>query len=189
MTHPLQQSMISHPAGLSRRAILRRSFNGIGSLALASLIADDAKSRGAADESTNPLSPRRPHFQPAAKRCIFLFMSGGVSQVDTFEHKLALTKYADKTVPPLPHLKGEIAANLTKNAIAMPEMFPFAPFGESGRKVSSLFERLGPLVDRLAFVHGIIGESNNHGPATLQIHTGSELQGSPSVGSRSEEHT
>jgi len=168
---------------MPRRDVLRRSLNGIGALALASMLADEARPAAPPGADANPLSPKKPHFPPAAKRCIFLFMSGGVSQVDTFEHKPALTKFADKTVPALPHLKGEIAANLTKNAIAMPEMFPFAPFGESGRKVSSLFERLGPLVDRLAFVHGIIGESNNHGPATLQIHTGSELQGSPSVGS------
>src|SRR5579872_6813777 len=146
---------------MPRRDVLRRSLNGIGALALASMLADEARPAAPPGADANPLSPKKPHFPPAAKRCIFLFMSGGVSQVDTFEHKPALTK----------------------NAIAMPEMFPFAPFGESGRKVSSLFERLGPLVDRLAFVHGIIGESNNHGPATLQIHTGSELQGSPSVGS------
>ena len=168
---------------LSRRELLRRSFNGIGALALASLLADEARSAGAANDSSSPFAPKRPHFPPAVKRCIFLFMSGGVSQVDTFEHKPALTQYAGKMMPPLPNLKGEIAANLTKNVIPMPEMFPFAPFGESGRKISSLFENLGAHVDKLAFVHGIIGDSNNHGPATLQLHTGSELQGSPSVGS------
>jgi hypothetical protein len=162
--------------------MLRRSYNGIGSLALASLLARDARS-GDAAASASPLAPKKPHFPPAASRCIFLFMSGGVSQVDTFEHKPALTKFAGRTMPALPNLKGEIAANLTKNAIPMPEMFPFAPFGESGRLMSSLFQNLGPLVDQLAFVHGIIGDSNNHGPATLQIHTGSELLGSPSVGS------
>jgi hypothetical protein len=167
---------------LSRRELLRRSYNGIGALALASLLARDARS-AAPGEAASPLAPKKPHFPPAASRCIFLFMSGGVSQVDTFEHKPALTKFAGKTMPALPNLKGEIAANLTKNAIPMPEMFPFARYGESGRLVSSLFEKLGPLVDQLAFVHGIIGDSNNHGPATLQIHTGSELQGSPSVGS------
>ncbi|MBI3863996.1 MAG: DUF1501 domain-containing protein [Planctomycetia bacterium] len=167
----------------SRRELLSRSFNGIGALALASLLADEPRSASAAGDSGSLLAARKPHFAPAAKRCIFLFMSGGVSQVDTFEYKPALTKFADKTVPPLPNLKGEIAANLTKNVVAMPEVYPFVPRGDSGRHVSSLFENLGPLVDRLAFVHGIIGDSNNHGPATLQIHTGSELQGNPSVGS------
>jgi hypothetical protein len=173
----------SHARIASRRELLRRSFNGIGALALASLLADEAPVIAAFGDSAIPLAPKKPHFAAAAKRCIFLFMSGGVSQVDTFEYKPALTKYADKTVPALPNLKGEIAANLTKNAIVMPEMYPFVPRGDSGRQVSSLFEHLGPLVDRLAFVHGIIGDSNNHGPATLQIHTGSELQGNPSVGS------
>jgi hypothetical protein len=172
----------SDVAPVSRRDLLCRSFNGLGALALASLLADEARSAPPADDAANPLAPKLPHFPPAARRCIFLFMSGGVSQVDTFEHKPALTQYAGKTMPALPNLKGEIAANLTKNVVPMPEMWPFASFGQSGRKVSSLFENLGPLVDQLAFVHGIIGDSNNHGPATLQISTGSELQGSPSVG-------
>lgn len=168
---------------LSRREVLRQSFGGLGALALASLLADDGIVRAADIDAANPLAPRPPHFPPAAKRCIFLFMSGGVSQVDTFEHKPALTKFADRTMPLLPGLKGEIAANLTKNAIPMPEMFPFRPCGESGRQISTRFEHLGPLVDQLAFIHGIIGESNNHGPATLQLNTGSVLQGNPSVGS------
>ena len=76
----------------SRRELLRRSFNGIGTLALASLLADEARSARTAVDAANPLAPKRPHFAPAAKRCIFLFMSGGVSQVDTFEHKPALTQ-------------------------------------------------------------------------------------------------
>src|SRR5258708_2579030 len=180
MTHLSHQLQVPT---VPRREVLRWSFSGIGALALASLLADESIVRGASGEAANPLAPKQPHFPPAAKRCIFLFISGGVSQVDTFEYKPALTRYAEKTVPVLPNLKGEIAANLTKNAIAMPEMFPFAPFGESGRRASSLFQHLGPLVDKLAFVHGIIGDSNNHGPATLQLHTGSELLGSPSVGS------
>src|SRR5437868_13149055 len=178
-----QSKRLVGSAYLSRRDLLRRSFNSIGTLALASLLAGESKTRAAPTDAASPLAPKKPHFPPAARRCIFLFMSGGVSQVDTFEHKPALTKYAGKTMPVLPNLKGEIAANLTKNAIPMPEMFPFAPFGETGRQMSSLFENLGPLVDQLAFVHGIIGDSNNHGPATLQLHTGSELLGSPSVGS------
>lgn len=176
-------SIDGRSASVSRRDMLRRSFNGLGALALTSLLADEARAESRRAESANPLAAKAPHFPATARRCIFLFMSGGVSQVDTFEHKPALTQYAGKTMPALPNLKGEIAANLTKNVIPMPEMWPFASFGQSGRQVSSLFEHLGPLVDELAFVHGIIGDSNNHGPATLQISTGSELQGSPSVGS------
>ncbi len=183
MTNPFHQFNLPATYPVSRRELLCRAFNGLGGLALASLLAEEGQGSGPANHAANPLAPKKPHFAPAAKRCIFLFMSGGVSQVDTFEHKPALTKYAGKTMPALPNLKGEIAANLTKNAIPMAEMYPFAPFGESGRTMSSLFEHLGPHIDSLAFVHGIIGDSNNHGPATLQLHTGSELQGSPSAGS------
>ena len=158
--------------------MLNRCFNSIGALALGALVADEASSADGID----PLAPKSPHFAPRAKRCIFLFMSGGVSQVDTFEYKPALTKYAGKTIDPSPGLRGEIAAALTKSVTPFPELFPFARFGQSGRQLSSRFRHLGPWVDELAFVHGIVGESNNHGPATLQINTGSVLQGSPSVG-------
>src|SRR5262245_25969802 len=100
---PIESYTATHQIALSRRVLLRRSYRGIGTLALASLLAGEARTSGAPDAASNPLAPKRPHSPPAAKRCIFLFMSGGVSQVDTFEHKPALTQYAGKTMPPLPN--------------------------------------------------------------------------------------
>src|SRR5258708_29054331 len=85
------------PALFSRREMLRRSYNGIGALALASLLAGEARSAGPA-EAANPLAPQTPHFPPAARRCIFLLISGGGSQVDTLLRQPALTQYAGKNV-------------------------------------------------------------------------------------------
>ena len=83
----------------SRRDFLGRAFNGLGMLALGTLLARD---------SADPFAPRQPHLPRKAKRCIFLFMQGGVSQVDSFEHKPALEKFHGKPIPRIPKLSGEL---------------------------------------------------------------------------------
>ena len=168
------------PHRLSRRELLNRTWNGIGSLALTSLLVDEARAaeRGLPD----PLAPKPPPLPAAAKRCIFVFASGGVSQVDTFDYKPSLAKYAGKRMPQLPDVEGEIEAFLRRGATALPSPFEFKRHGETGRAISTLFEHLGPLADKLALVYGVKGESNNHSPATMQINTGSPFQGHPSVG-------
>ena len=80
---------------ISRRELLRRSASGFGNLALMSLLAES----GVANIKSNPLAPKRPHFEPKAKRVIFLFMHGGVSQVDTFDYRPALQRDNGKTYP------------------------------------------------------------------------------------------
>ena len=166
--------------GPTRRELLRSAWNGVGSLALTSMLADAALA--AERELPNPLAPKQPNLPARAKRCIFLYASGGVSQVDTFDYKPALAKYAGQRMPELPNVEGEIEAFLRNGATTMPSPFEFRRYGESGRAISTLFERLGPLADQLAFVYGVKGESNNHAPATMQINTGSPFQGNPSVG-------
>ena len=164
----------------SRRELLRRCWNGAGCVALASMLAEEAAR--AAKQVPDPLGPKRPHFPAKAKNCIFLFLSGGVSQVDTFDYKPELSRYAGQRMPELPNVEGEIEAFLRNGALAMPSPFEFRRYGQSGRPVSTLFERLGPLADELAFVYGIRGDSNNHSPATMHSNTGSPFQGNPSVG-------
>ncbi len=151
----------------SRRDMLRRSFNGIGGLAMTALGAE-----------------KQPNFPPKVKNVIFLFMSGGVSQVDTFEHKPALEKIAGQRLPPISGLAGELQSFLKQNQshTPLPSPYPFREAGRSGRKISTLFEHLNGIVDDLAFVHGVKVDSNNHSPATMHVNTGSILQGSPSVG-------
>src|SRR6266571_5196935 len=80
---------------LTRRQLLRQSAAGFGSLALASLLADDAQATPAPD----PLAPRSPHFPARAKRIIFLFMKGGPSHVDTFDYKPLLQRDHGKELP------------------------------------------------------------------------------------------
>src|SRR5438045_573815 len=117
---------------LTRRRVLSRCWNGIGALALADLL----------QASTNPLAPKKPHFPPKVKNVIFLFMSGGVSQVDTFEYKPELEKIAGKRLPPISGLSGELESFLKLPHAALPTSFEFREAGQSGRKLSTVFQHL-----------------------------------------------
>ncbi|MEO1979902.1 MAG: DUF1501 domain-containing protein, partial [Fuerstiella sp.] len=110
----------------SRRAMLQQASAGFGSLALASLLAE--QSRG---EAANDLRERLPHYAANAKRVIFLFMHGGPSQVDTFDYKPQLQKDDNK---PLPFDKPRVVSAETGNLLASP--FSFQQYGETGCYVS-----------------------------------------------------
>ena len=165
----------------SRREWLRRSWNGIGALALARLLGESESLAGNA--GTSPLAPRAQHFPRKAKHCIFLFMAGGVSQLDTFDYKPALKKYGGQRLPKVPGLSGEIDGFLSDPHRAIPSPFEFRQTGHSGRWISALLPKLAGHVDDLAFVHGVKVDNNNHGPATMHVNTGSQFQGHASIGS------
>ena len=161
-----------------RRTFLSNAFNGIGALALSSMLADEA--RGAV---ANPLSPNKPHLPRKAKHCIFLFMQGGVSQIDSFEYKPVLNKLHGEPLSRIPTISGELQGRLSFPHACVGSPFKFQQYGESGRYVSELLPNLAQHVDDMAFIHGIKTDNQNHGPSTLHVTTGSQFPGSPSVGS------
>ena len=163
----------------SRRDFLLRSWNGIGGLALSQLLTDDLSAATAVD----PMAVKPQHLPRKAKRCIYLFMAGGASQIDTFDYKPKLRDFAGKRLPKLPGLSGEIEGFLDAPHRTIPSPFEFKQYGKSGRYMSTLFPHMGEMVDEMAFIHGIKVDNNNHGPATMHVNTGSQLQGSASVGS------
>ncbi|MFN7923674.1 MAG: DUF1501 domain-containing protein [Bryobacteraceae bacterium] len=163
----------------SRREFLSRSWNGIGALALGGILAESS----AAENARNPFAPRAPHFPRKAKHCIFLFMAGGASQLDTFDYKPALQKFAGQRLPKTPGLSGEIDGFLSDPHRAIPSPFEFRQFGQSGRWMTTLLPKLAAHAGDLAFLHGIKVDNNNHGPATMHVNTGSQFPGSASVGS------
>ena len=164
-----------NPAALSRRQLLSRSAVGFGSLALASMLADQKPAEAA---MTDPLAPHPPHFPARAKRMIFLFMKGGPSHVDTFDPKPLLTRDDGK---PLPFAKPRVQFAATSNLLKSP--WEFRQFGESGVCVSDLFPKLAAHVDDICFVHSLHGTNPAHGGAVLKIHTGSDNFIRPSIGS------
>ena len=166
-----------------RRHFLSQAFNGAGMMALSHLCADDL---AAAD---NPTFPERantatqPHFPRKAKHCIFMFMQGGVSQMDSLDYKPVLNKMHGKPLPRIPSVSGELEGRLAFEHAIVGSPFKFQQHGESGRYISELLPHLAEHVDDMAFVHGIKTDNQNHGPSTLHVTTGSQFPGSPSVGS------
>jgi len=169
----MNQSDLHRP--VSRRALLQRSAVGFGSLALASMLADPSTIEASTE---NPLAPKLPHFAARAKRIIFLLMSGGPSQVDTFDPKPLLTRDDGK---PLPFAKPRVQFNRTSNLLKSP--WKFRQFGESGLWVSELFPHLAERVDDLCMIHSVYGTNPAHGGAMMKLHTGSDSFIRPSIGS------
>jgi hypothetical protein len=161
---------------LSRRQLLRRAGAGFGALALAGLLAEEA--RASTPDPNHPLAPRPPHFAAKAKRVIFLFMHGGPSQMDTFDYKPLLRRDHGK---PLPFAKPRVVSSETGNLLASP--FKFARYGQSGHWVSEVFPRVAEHVDDLCMINGMHGSNSRHGGALLELHTGSDTFVRPSMGS------
>jgi len=175
----------------SRRRFLDRMGAGFGALALSALWRLEAQAAGAKPavdlDPLNPFKPREPHFQPRAKSVIFLYMVGGPSQVDTFDYKPELQKLNGKPVP----VSIKKAVQATKHANIfhgckdelMGSPYKFTQHGQSGLWVSELYPFVAGHVDDLCVIHSMQADSNNHAPASYQIHTGDIRPGKASLGS------
>ena len=147
---------------------------GFGSLGLASLI-DSAN--GSTNDSS-PLAPKRPHFQPKAKRIIQLFMPGGPSQVDTFDYKPMIAKHAGQR----PESVNRKTLRNTKMGL-MPSPFSFKQYGESGKWVSDIFPHVAECVDDICFVHSMHTDIPEHAGGILMANLGALQPNRPSMGS------
>ena len=176
-----------------RREFLFRSGGGISGLALAFLLDRQGLLAGeldtppshdvcdAAAAGVNPYAPKPPHFAPRATAVISLFMGGGWSQVDTFDPKPALKKYAGEPIDGKVH--GDVIVRQGFPGPLMPSPFTFRKCGQSGIEVAELFPHLSQHVDRLAFLRSVYGRSNDHVQGTYEMQTGQINLGFPSVGS------
>src|SRR5262245_25742511 len=154
---------------LSRRRMLQQSALGFGSLALSSLLTDSA--------AAMDLLGGAPHFEPRAKRIIFLFMKGGPSHVDTFDPKPLLERDHGK---PYPGQRPRVTFAQTGTLLRSP--WKFKKHGASGIEVSELFPHVAQCVDDLCFIHSLHGTNPAHGGAVLKLHTGSDNFVRPSMG-------
>jgi hypothetical protein len=161
--------MSSNP---TRREMLCSCAHGFGGLALAYLLAD--KQASAAE---NPLEPRKPHYAPKAKSVIFLFMDGGVSQMDSFDPKPRLRLDHGKSIP----MKTPTTVfNIGDKVLGSP--FEFKQYGQSGAPVSDLFPNVATCVDDLTIVRSMVSDHSEHTAANYFMHSGSGFQGRPSMG-------
>ncbi|MDP7496590.1 MAG: DUF1501 domain-containing protein, partial [Roseibacillus sp.] len=171
-----------HKGRFSRREILRKMGAGFGTVGLAGMFQQaglgtaGAATRQAVEPS--PLTPKLPHFAPRAKHVIQLFMPGGPSQVDTFDYKPSLAKYAGQR----PGIVDRKSLRNTKGGLA-PSYFGFKQHGNCGKWVSDIFPKVGEVVDDLCFIHSMHTDIPEHAGAILMTNVGSLQPNRPSMGS------
>ncbi len=161
----------------SRREVLRRAAGGCGAIALHAMLAEDLLAERS-KPSADPLEPKQPNITAKAKRVIFLYMTGGVSHVDSFDHKPELIKNHGKqiTVDNWQGKLGEFTRYLKQ------PNWEFRPGGESGAMVSDLFPHMREVVDDLCIIRSMESDHTNHYESTLGMHCGSWTFARPSLG-------
>src|SRR5499433_1487446 len=161
---------------LTRRDALCRIGNGFGMLAFAGLVSESlARAAGSFDQD-GALDPRRLDHPARAKRVIFLFMNGGLSQVDSFDPKPMLDKYHGQPLP------GGSIATERKTGVLMRSPFTFKKYGQCGMDVSELFPNVGECADNICWIRSMYTDIPNHEPSMLMMNTGFSQTGRPSLG-------
>ena len=167
---------MSNNIDFSRRRFLRQF--GLGGIALHSLLSTD-------NVLGKTVAPA-PHYAPRARNVIFLFMCGGVSHIETFDHKPALRKYAGKNASELftkKELDGFNPEKAVERCQILPPVFDFKQYGQSGAWVSEIYPRLTKVVDEIAFIKSVHTDSAIHSVGEQLMHTGHGRPGFPSIGS------
>lgn len=164
---------------LTRRCFFGKSATGLGAAALSTLLGNDLQ----ADDSIG--LPGLPHFAPTAKRVIYLFQSGGPSQIELFDHKPRLDELIRSDLPASVR-QGQRLTEMSAGQASFPvapSLFKFKQHGQSGAWVSDLMPHLSGVADELCFVKSMYTEQINHDPAMTFFQTGFQLAGRPSIGS------
>jgi hypothetical protein len=156
--------------GHTRREFLWQVGGGFAGLALADLLSRDA---------ATPAVAKQTHFPATAKHCIFLFMNGGPSQVDTFDPKPALAKYHGQPYTG----DAKVGSNGRPIGHLMQSPFEFKKHGQSGLEISSLFPHTSQHADDLCVIRSMYADTAAHASGCLQMNTGSIFIGKPSLGS------
>ncbi len=162
--------------GMSRRSFLNSLGMGLGGLALSDALSPEAVAE-------KMLSS--PHFAPKAKRVIFLFQSGGPSQIDLFDYKPLLNKKHGEELPDSVR-QGQRLTGMSGNQASLPLVgspFEFKQHGESGTWMSDLLPYTSKIADDICVIKSMYTEAINHGPGITMMQTGSQLAGRPSIGS------
>ncbi|WP_437230762.1 DUF1501 domain-containing protein [Planctomicrobium sp. SH661] len=156
----------------SRRQFLQRAIGGCGALALNAMLSEEAKA------SADPLAAKQPHLPAKAKRVIFLFMTGGVSHVESFDPKPQLAASQNKTIT-VDNFQGKLGefTMYLKRPI-----WNFQPGGKCGTEVSDLFPHMRTMADEMCVIRSMSTDHTNHYESTLGMHCGSWTFARPSIG-------
>ncbi len=177
-----------HALQLTRRTFLGRTAAGLGGVALASLLRPELlRAAPGSHPASRPAMAAGaagfPNLPARAKRVIFLYMSGGPSQFETFDHKPKLLELDGKPMPesftsgqPIAQLQGQELKCLAPQA-------KFARYGRSGQEISDFLPWTAKLADDIAIVRSMTTDQINHDPAHTVMNTGTSISGRPSIGS------
>jgi uncharacterized protein (DUF1501 family) len=168
------------PFGLSRRQFLNRFGMGLGGIALADLLRGGAR----VEAASTPGVLAAPHHTATAKRVIYLFQSGGPSQLETFDYKPLLNEKQGQQLPESVRM-GQRLTGMSGNQATLPlagSIFKFAQHGQSGAWMSELLPHTAKVADELCIIRSLYTEAINHDPAITFLQTGSQISGRPSIG-------
>jgi hypothetical protein len=165
----------------TRRVFLGRASQGLGALALGSILQPrllQAAATRAVQGAVNPL-----HFPAKARRVIWLSMAGGPSHLETFDPKPKLVEMHGKPMPESFTRGKQIAQLQGQKLVCYGPQLPFKRFGKAGVELCELFTQLGSVSDDICWVRSMTSEAINHDPAHMFMNTGSQIAGRPSMGS------
>ena len=167
---------------LTRRSFLNASVQGIGAVALSSLLSRDLLA--ASSPAAKGGLPALPHFAPKAKRMICLWQGGGPSHIDLFDHKPKMVDFAGKDIPA--SVRGDTRLSTMSSGYAkwpcVPAIKPFRKYGSSGIEMSTMLPHIGSIADELCVVRSMNTEAVNHAPGVTFFMTGSQIPGRPAMG-------
>jgi hypothetical protein len=171
------------PGIFGRRQFLNQFGMGVGGMALAEMLARESSASPAPDAAGGVLGS--PHRPAKAKRIIYLFMSGGPSQIDLFDHKPLLTKRHGEQLPDSVR-GGQRLTGMSGHQSSIPLVgspFKFQQYGPSGTWMSDLLPHTASVAGDICVVRSLYTEAINHGPGVTFLQTGTQIAGRPSMGS------
>lgn len=178
----MQNPLIHFQNHLDRRHFLKKTSMGLGAIALSSLLEKSVYGRHAGSFPFNDLPG--PHFTPKAKRVVYLFQSGGPSQLELFDYKPLLKERHGQELPDSVR-QGQRFTGMSAGQSSFPmtaSIFDFKQYGQSGRWVSELMPYTAEVVDELCFIKTMYTEAINHDPAITFFQSGHQIAGRPSIG-------
>ena len=180
-SHPIDEVATQFAREESRRRFFSRGAQGIGGLALASLLGENT----ALGAATGGAMAGLPHFAPKAKRCIYLHLVGAPPQLETYDYKPGMQQWFDKDLPESIR-QGQRLTTMTSGQTRFPiapSIFKFAQHGKSGAWISELLPNIGKMADDIAIIRSMNTDAINHEPAITFFQTGQMIAGRPCIGS------
>lgn len=173
------------PHRIARRTFIERSGVSLGSMALASMLAQQglgSDAQAVLNGSRGAVQPL--HFPPRAKRVIWLYMAGGMSHLDTYDYKPKLAELNGQPMPESFTAGQQIAQLQGQQLNCFAPQYPFQKYGKSGQEISTLWPELGGrCADDLCIVRSLHTDAINHDPAHTLMNTGTMIAGRPAMGS------